>query len=224
LGALSSYCCVASRYGVGSIAICGAQKTVIYTHDESPPGKTYPIGASGAIISDEMDNDGSEYLCCFIAKDKRMVRLRFYLFSCLRCLCPTKICVAHFFLLQVVFELLSKTVVVELQMTTKLNFWRYLPPQVHGHTLVFMLITPVGGFHWMPLDDSPRPRQVWKRGKDLQVRRSIHICVITCDRVVLWLIRLLTYIISFDSILIPPSIYSRRARKLLHMKKVGTMA
>ena len=39
--------------------------------------------------------------------------------------------------------------------------------------MCFMLITPVGGFHWMPLDDSPRPRQVWKRGSDLQVRHAV---------------------------------------------------
>lgn len=70
----------------------------------------------------------------------------------------------------VVFELNSRTVVVELQMTTKLNFWRFLPPEAGESTLCFMLITPVGGFHWMPLDDSPRPRQVWKRGPDLQVK------------------------------------------------------
>lgn len=133
------------NFGVGSIAICGAEKTVVYKQDRSTPGKTYPIGASGAIISDEMDDQGSEYLCCFLAKDKRMV----------------------------VFELSTKTVVVELQMTTKLNFWRYLPPQAHGHTLVFMLITPVGGFHWMPLDESPRPRQVWKRGPDLQGKKIV---------------------------------------------------
>lgn len=133
------------RFGVGSIAICGAEKTVVYKYDRSPPGKIYPIGASGAIISDEMDNEGSEYLCCFLAKDKRMV----------------------------VFELTTKTVVVELQMTTKLNYWRYLPPQAHGHTLVFTLITPVGGFHWMPLDESPRPRQVWKRGPDLQGKKIV---------------------------------------------------
>jgi len=133
------------RCGVGSIAICGAEKTVIYSHDHSPPGKTYPIGASGAIISDIMDEDGSQYLCCFLAREKRMV----------------------------VFELVSKTVVVELQMTTKLNYWRFLPPEVHGNTLVYMLITPVGGFHWMPLDESPRPRQVWKRGSDLQGRKIV---------------------------------------------------
>ena len=75
---------ISKRYGVGAIAICGAEKTVVYDHDQEPRGKTYPIGASGAIISDEMDN--GEYLCCFLAKDKRMV----------------------------VFELLTRTVVVEL--------------------------------------------------------------------------------------------------------------
>ena len=107
-----------------------------------PPGLTYPIGASGAIVSDQMDEDGSEFLCCFLAKDKRMV----------------------------VFELSTRTVVVELQMTTKLNYWRFLPPEAGEDTLCFMLVTPVGGFHWMPLDESPRPRQVWKRGAELQVR------------------------------------------------------
>lgn len=71
------------------------------------------------------------------------------------------------------FELSTKTVVVELQMTTKLNFWRYLPPQAHGHSLVFVLITPVGGFHWTPLDDSPRPMQVFQRGPDLQGKKII---------------------------------------------------
>jgi hypothetical protein len=131
--------------GVGSIAICGAEKSVVYDVDENPPGKTFPIGCSGAIISDILDEDGSEYLCCFLAKEKRMV----------------------------VFELASKTVVVELQMTTKLNYWRFLPPEAHGNELVFMLITPVGGFHWSPLDESPRPRQVWKRGSGLQSKKIV---------------------------------------------------
>jgi hypothetical protein len=73
----------------------------------------------------------------------------------------------------VVFELRSRTVVVELQMTTKLNFWRYLPPEAASSTLCFMLITPVGGFHWMPLEEIPRPHQVWKRGKELQGKKII---------------------------------------------------
>ena len=128
--------------GVGSIAICGAEKSVVYDVDGNPPGKTFPIGSSGAIISDILDEAGSEYLCCFLAKEKRMV----------------------------VFEL---TVVVELQMTTKLNYWRFLPPEAHGNTLVYMLITPVGGFHWSPLDESPRPRQVWKRGSGLQSKKIV---------------------------------------------------
>ena len=115
----------------------------MWRDDQVPPGLTYPIGASGAIVSDQMDEDGSEFLCCFLAKDKRMV----------------------------VFELSTRTVVVELQMTTKLNYWRFLPPEAGEDTLCFMLVTPVGGFHWMPLDESPRPRQVWKRGPELQVSR-----------------------------------------------------
>lgn len=134
------------RYGVGGIAICGSEKTIVWRDEEDPPALTYPIGASGAIVSDQLDDDeGSEFLCCFLAKDKRMV----------------------------VFELNSRTVVVELQMTTKLNFWRFLPPEAGQSTLCFMLITPVGGFHWMCLDDSPRPRQVWKRGSDLQGKKVV---------------------------------------------------
>ena len=42
----------------------------------------------------------------------------------------------------VVFELSTRTVVVELQMTTKLNYWRFLPPEAGEDTLCFMLITP----------------------------------------------------------------------------------
>jgi len=133
------------RFGVGAISICGSEKTIVWRDDQVPPGLTYPIGASGAIVSDQMDDDGSEFLCCFMAKDKRMV----------------------------VFELSTRTIVVELQMTTKLNYWRFLPPEAGEDTLCFMLITPVGGFHWMPLDESPRPRQVWKRGPELQGKKIV---------------------------------------------------
>lgn len=133
------------RLGVGSISICGSEKTIVWRDDQVPPGLTYPIGASGAIVSDQMDEEGSEFLCCFLAKDKRMV----------------------------VFELSTRTVVVELQMTTKLNYWRFLPPEAGEDTLCFMLVTPVGGFHWMPLDESPRPRQVWKRGPELQGKKIV---------------------------------------------------
>ena len=134
------------RYGVGGIAICGSEKTIVWRDNEDPPALTYPIGASGAIVSDLMDDEGSEFLCCFLAKEKRMV----------------------------VFELQSRTVVVELQMTTKLNFWRFLPPEAAENTLCFMLITPVGGFHWMPLEESPRPHQVWKRGAELQGKKVVN--------------------------------------------------
>lgn len=133
------------RYGVGGIAICGSEKTIVWRDNEDPPALTYPIGASGAVVSDQMDDEGSEFLCCFLAREKRMV----------------------------VFELQSRTVVVELQMTTKLNFWRYLPPEAAENTLCFMLVTPVGGFHWMPLEESPRPHQVWKRGPDLQGKKVV---------------------------------------------------
>jgi hypothetical protein len=133
------------RFGVGGIAICGSEKTIVWRDNEDPPALTYPIGASGAVVSDLMDDEGSEFLCCFLAKEKRMV----------------------------VFELQSRTVVVELQMTTKLNFWRFLPPEAAENTLCFMLVTPVGGFHWMPLEESPRPHQVWKRGPELQGKKVV---------------------------------------------------
>ena len=73
----------------------------------------------------------------------------------------------------IVFELSRKTVVVELEMKTKLNFWRYLPPEAHGSSLVFVLITPIGGFHWKPLDPSPRPFQVWKRGPEFESKKIL---------------------------------------------------
>ncbi|KAL7430349.1 hypothetical protein ACHAXH_002811 [Discostella pseudostelligera] len=131
--------------GVSPIAICGADKSVVWFSDRDPPGKTFPVGASGAVLSDVMDEDQSEYMCCFLAKEKRMV----------------------------VFELSRKTVLVELQMKTKLNFWRYLPPEAHGSDLVFVLITPIGGFHWKPLDKMPRPIQVWKRGLELESKKIL---------------------------------------------------
>ncbi|KAL3780138.1 hypothetical protein ACHAWO_008198 [Cyclotella atomus] len=133
------------RQGVGPIAICGSDKSIVFYHDLDPPAKTYPIGASGAVLSDVIDDSGSEYMACFLAKEKRMV----------------------------VFELALKAVVVELQMKTKLNFWRYLPPEADGGDLVFMLITPIGGFHWKPLDESPRPRQVWSRGTELESKKIL---------------------------------------------------
>jgi hypothetical protein len=73
----------------------------------------------------------------------------------------------------VVFELRSRAVVVELQMTTKLNYWRYLPPEAAGSTLCFLLVTPVGGFHWLPLEESPRPIQIWKRGPELHGKKVL---------------------------------------------------
>lgn len=133
------------RFGVGGVAICGSEKTIVWRDNEDPPALTYPIGASGAIVSDQMDDEGSEFLCCFLAKERRMV----------------------------VFELQSRTVVVELQMTTKLNFWRFLPPEADENNLCFILVTPVGGFHWMPLEESPRPHQVWKRGPELQGKKVV---------------------------------------------------
>lgn len=131
--------------GVSPIAISGPDKSLVFFSDRDPPGRTYPIGASGAVLSDIMDENYSEYMCCFLAREKRMI----------------------------IFELTRKTVVVELQMKTKLNFWRYLPPEAHGGELAFVLITPIGGFHWKPLENPPRPRQVWKRNADLESKKVI---------------------------------------------------
>jgi hypothetical protein len=47
---------------VGGIAICGSEKTIVFRDNEEPPALTYPIGASGAIVSDQMDDEGSEFL------------------------------------------------------------------------------------------------------------------------------------------------------------------
>jgi len=44
----------------------------LYTFEQSPPGKTYPIGASGAITSEAEDGKNSQYLCCFQAKEKKL--------------------------------------------------------------------------------------------------------------------------------------------------------
>jgi len=131
--------------GVGPIAITGPEKSLVFFSDRDPPGRTYPIGASGAVLSDIMDENYSEYMCCFLAREKRMI----------------------------IFELTRKTVVIELQMKTKLNFWRYLPPEAHGGELAFVLITPIGGFYWKPLEDPPRPRQVWKRSAELESKKVI---------------------------------------------------
>lgn len=35
------------RFGVGGIAICGSEKTIVWRDNEDPPALTYPIGASG---------------------------------------------------------------------------------------------------------------------------------------------------------------------------------
>ncbi|KAL7470716.1 hypothetical protein ACHAXS_010969 [Conticribra weissflogii] len=142
---LSSSNCSGPNSGVGPIAICGAEKSIVFYSDRELSGKTLPIGASGAVLSDIMGEDQREYMCCFLSKEKRMV----------------------------VFELSRKTVVVELQMKTKLNFWRYLPPGLYGDDLTFLLITPIGGFHWKPLNESPRPRQVWKRGTELESKKIL---------------------------------------------------
>ena len=56
---------------VSSVCVCGSEKTVVYSPMSESPARTYPIGASGAIISDKIQ--GSEYLCCFTAKEKRVI-------------------------------------------------------------------------------------------------------------------------------------------------------
>ena len=54
-----------SGSNIGSIAICDSGKTVIFVYDTVPPNKTYSIGASGAIISDQFYiNDNESGVCC----------------------------------------------------------------------------------------------------------------------------------------------------------------
>lgn len=60
----------------------------MWRDEEEPPALTYPIGASGAIVSDQLDDEeGSEFLCCFLAKDKRMVSvinpLAWFIYTCI---------------------------------------------------------------------------------------------------------------------------------------------
>ena len=57
---------------IGSIAICGTKKTVVYNYGITPPVKTYPVVASGAIVTDIIDEYGTQYICCFMAKEKRL--------------------------------------------------------------------------------------------------------------------------------------------------------
>uniref|UniRef100_A0A7S1BSR1 Uncharacterized protein n=1 Tax=Corethron hystrix TaxID=216773 RepID=A0A7S1BSR1_9STRA len=128
------------------IAICGTEKTVIYNIKKMPRGKVYQMGASGALSSDP--GFEREYLCCFHVQKKTL-------------------------LLYEVDEDDSLAIELEQPMKSKLNFWTVLPPQAHNNTLVIMLITPLGGFHWMPLALEPRPRRVWLRGQELQGKRIL---------------------------------------------------
>jgi hypothetical protein len=49
------------RFGVESVSICGSEKAIVWRDNEDPPALTYPIVASGAIVSDQMDDQGSEF-------------------------------------------------------------------------------------------------------------------------------------------------------------------
>jgi len=126
-----------------SIAICGTDKTVIYSYGEDPSGFTFPSGASGAIMSDVLDD--KEYICCYTVKDKKLN----------------------------IYDIKSNSPVMGLQMPTKLNFWRFLPPETHCNTLVILLITPLGGFHWMPIGKNPQPKLIWKRNSNLQRKKIL---------------------------------------------------
>jgi len=127
------------NFGVSSIAVCGSEKTVVYSALREPCARTYSVGASGAIVSDPADRNGLEYMCCFFAGENMLS----------------------------IIDMEKQEIIANQNMTTKLNFWRYLPPLAHGNKLVFMLVTPMGGFHWMPLEDDSRPRRIWKRGTEL---------------------------------------------------------
>lgn len=148
-----------------NITICGTEKTVILSCDDSPTATTYPVGAAGAILWKGLDENGPEYLACYQAKDKRIivfdlksntVTVRVY-FKCFR-----------LSFLPLIFDIFPFK--VELQMSLKLIFWRYLPPYAHGGNITIMLVTSSGGFHFLPLDESPRPRQAFGKDSCLQVR------------------------------------------------------
>ena len=55
-----------------SIAICRTKKTVVYSYGKTPPVKTYVVVASGAIVTDVFDEFGTQHMCCFMAKEKRL--------------------------------------------------------------------------------------------------------------------------------------------------------
>jgi hypothetical protein len=59
--------------GIPSISICGTDKTVLYTVGQKTALKTYAISASGAITSDAVNSSASQYLCCFLAKEKKLI-------------------------------------------------------------------------------------------------------------------------------------------------------
>ncbi len=103
-------------------------------------------------------------LSCYQATDKRIIVFDLKtnteivrLFYAYFIVYPTSSCLINIFQ-------------VELQMTLKLMFWRYLPPTSHGENVTIILVTSSGGFHFLPLDESPRPRQAFGKDSCLQVR------------------------------------------------------
>ena len=155
-------CLEALRMGVGGVAIAGPDRTVVWRDDPEPVVNSHPLGASGAIVSDIVPQEGSDFVCLFHAKERNIV----------------------------VYKVTSQVVVVELEMTTKLSFWRFLPPEANGNvrscildrinplpllkqSLCIMLITTAGGFHWRPLDENPQPKLIWKRGLELEGKKLV---------------------------------------------------
>ena len=139
------------RKNIGCIAVCGSEKTILFNALEDPPSRIYSVGASGAIITKTPDE--TEYMCCFAAgsnlltvidvdEQLAVVSLLGFFFN------------IYFLALTFIIFKASQ------QMTTKLNFWRCLPPEAHGSDVTFMLVTPAGGFHWMPLEKDSRPRRM----------------------------------------------------------------
>lgn len=113
------------RLGVGGVAIAGPERTVVWRDDPEPVVNSYPIGASGAIVSDILAGEGSEFVCLFHAKERSIV----------------------------VYKLATEEVVVELEMTTKLSFWRFLPPEADSNVREIMVPCNI-----LPNLSRPEPR------------------------------------------------------------------
>jgi len=142
---------LSNRKNIGCIAVCGSEKTILFNALEDPPSRIYSVGASGAIITKTPDE--TEYMCCFAAGSNLLTVIDV----------DEQLAVVSLLGFFFIIYFLALTFIIfkaSQQMTTKLNFWRCLPSEAHGSDVTFMLVTPAGGFHWMPLAKDSRPRRM----------------------------------------------------------------